>query len=244
MQDITMEKLQNGVRKLGIKLDKKQLELFQVYYEELADWNKRINLTSVTKYEDVQVTHFLDSLTVIKALNKLVFNEDIRIIDVGTGAGFPGIPLLIAFPDVHISLLEATAKKSRFLKHIVERLGIKNAEIITGRAEDIGHQANYREAFDIVLSRAVAPLAVLVELTLPFCRTGGCAIAQKKGDITQEISEATNAINILGGEFKNTIDIDLNEFTDQRRLVVIEKNHETPSKYPRRPGIPAKRPLS
>ena len=163
--------------------------------------------------------------------------------DVGIGAGFPGVPLAIAFPDISITLLEATAKKIRFLQHVVEKLGLRNTDIIEGRAEDIGHDDKYREAFDIVLSRAVAPLATLVELTLPFCKTGGIVIAWKKGDIKQELEESNKGTDTLGGRIREVRPMELPEFDDKRCLVIIDKLTATPSRYPRRSGIPAKRPV-
>jgi 16S rRNA (guanine527-N7)-methyltransferase len=238
-----MEILRAGAEKLGLSITEQQLEQFEDYYRELTDWNKRRNLTSITGYEDVQVDHFLDSITIIPAIQKSTRGKNPRIIDVGTGAGMPGIPVKVLLPDVRLTLLEATAKKVEFLCHIRRRLGLDDVEIIAGRAEDVAHQEDQREAFDLVLSRAVAPLATLVELTLPFCKTGGIFIAQKKRDIKQELEEAEKAINTLGGRLREIKTIELPEFDDERCLIIIDKIAETSSKYPRRPGIPAKRPL-
>jgi 16S rRNA (guanine527-N7)-methyltransferase len=238
-----MEKLNFGAKKLGINLSSSQLEQFSIYYQELLDWNKRVNLTSITGYEDVQIKHFLDSLTVTLAWQKPIIDADLRVIDVGAGAGIPGIPLKITFPNLRLALLEATAKKAAFLHHIQNKLQLDNVEIVVGRAEEVAHLSQYRERFDIVLSRAVAPLPTLVELTLPFCAIGGSLIAQKKGVIDPEISRATKAINILGGNLREVKRIDLAEFTDKRCLIVIDKASLTPHQYPRRPGIPSKRPL-
>ena len=247
-----MERLNIGAKKLGLQLKSGQLEQFNIYYQELLDWNKRVNLTSITGYEDVQIKHFLDSLTVTLAWQPLVTNADFRLIDVGTGAGMPGMPLKILFPDIKLVLLDSTAKKAAFLHHLKYQLGLDNVEIVVGRAEEIAHQAQYRESFDIVLSRGVAPLATLVELTLPFCLIGGNLIAQKKGAIDpvrksngvdQEISQATKAISLLGGRLREVKRVNLEEFTDERQLVIIDKVSPTPQLYPRRPGIPSKRPL-
>jgi 16S rRNA (guanine527-N7)-methyltransferase len=237
-----MEKLDSGARKLGLHLTPRQLEQFQVYYQELIDWNRRLNLTAITDYEEVQVKHFLDSLTVVQAL-KLPLSKGMKLIDVGTGAGIPGIPLKILLPEIELVLLDATKKKTGFLEHITEKLKIKNTGVVVGRAEEVARRTEYRQKFDMVLSRAVAELSVLVELTLPFCAVGGRFIAQKKGDIETEIQAARQAILLLGGELVDVKTVELSEFSDKRQLVVIDKVGETPAQYPRRPGIPAKRPL-
>ncbi len=237
-----MEKLVSGARRLGLRLTHQQLEQFQLYYQELIEWNRRLNLTAITDYEAVQVKHFLDALTVVLAV-KSPSGRGIRLIDVGTGAGIPGIPLKIVMPDIHLVLLDATKKKATFLEHIVNKLDLKGVEIVVGRAEEVAHQPEYRQRFDLVLSRAVANLTTLVELTLPFCAAGGRFIAQKKGDIGDEVQAAQRAIEVLGGVLREVKNIDLPEFDDERWLVVIDKVRETPPPYPRRPGIPAKRPL-
>jgi len=237
-----MEKFASGTKRLGFEFTPQQLEQFQLYYQELIDWNRRINLTAITDYEEVQVKHFLDSLTVVLALEQPL-GEGMKLIDVGTGAGIPGIPLKIALPDIELVLLDATKKKAVFLEHIVQRLELNGVEIVVGRAEEIAHQAGYRQKFDLVLSRAVAGLPALVELTLPFCAIGGRFIAQKKGDIEQEVQAAQRAISIMGGKLTEVKKVELADFADKRWLVAIDKVGETPSPYPRRPGIPAKRPL-
>ena len=239
----TMERLNAGAKKLGLRLSPRQLEQFQTYYQELLDWNKRVNLTRITGYEEVQIKHFLDSLTVTLTWQPPIVNAGFRLIDVGTGAGIPGIPLKILLPDIRLTLLDSVAKKAAFLHHIRQKLGLDNVEIVVGRAEEIAHQPKYREKFDIVLSRGVAPLVTLVELTLPFCLIGGSFIAQKKGAIGQEISQASRAISLLGGKLREVKKVNLEEFTDERRLIIIDKITPTPQLYPRRPGIPAKRPL-
>jgi 16S rRNA (guanine527-N7)-methyltransferase len=235
-----MEKLKAGAKKLGLELSTAQLEQYEIYYRELVDWNKQINLTAIIDYQEVQIKHFLDSLTVILGWQQAKTGA---VIDVGTGAGIPGVPLKIAFPDIKLVLLEATAKKADFLHHIISELRLDGVEIVVGRAEEVAHETRYRERFDLVLSRAVAPLPTLVELTLPFCVIGGSFIAQKKGAVDEEIGQADRAIKLLGGSLREVKRIDLEEFADERYLVAIDKVSSAPSKYPRRPGIPAKRPI-
>jgi 16S rRNA (guanine527-N7)-methyltransferase len=238
-----MEKLKSGAARLGISLSPLQLEQFEIYCRELIEWNKRINLTSITDYDDVQVKHFLDSLTAASAMDLKDWAAGLELIDVGTGAGLPGIPLKIAFGDVNLTLLEATVKKTKFLEHIVDELQLKNVAIIASRAEMAAHEAQYREKFEVAVSRAVATLPTLAELMLPFCRLGGICIVQKKGDIRREITQAARAIAVMGGSLREVKPVALPEFEDNRRLVTMDKVKSTPLDYPRRPGMPAKRPI-
>ena len=228
---------------MGLHLSPKQLEQFHVYYEELIEWNGRMNLTTITDYKEVQVRHFLDSLTVVMALGQAPGKSDFRVMDVGTGAGLPGIPLAILWPGIKLVLLDSTAKKADFLRHLKHKLELDNTDIAVGRAEDIAHETQYREKFELVLSRAVAPLATLAELTLPFCAAGGIVVAFKKGAIETEVKQAGKAIDLLGGKLREAKRVELEEFTDERYLIVIDKVSPTPPQYPRRPGTPKKRPI-
>jgi 16S rRNA (guanine527-N7)-methyltransferase len=238
-----MERLIEGAGKLGIKLTTRQVKQFELYYQELVEWNKKTNLTAITDYSSVQVKHFLDSLTVTLALPEEVTSPDFNIVDIGTGAGFPSVPLKILFPDPRLVLLEPTAKKTAFLHHIIHKLGLKNVEVLNSRAEEAAHLPAYREQFGLVLSRAVALLPTLVELALPFCLIGGTFIAQKKGEIGEEVTRAKEAIALLGGTLRQIRKVELDEFADARYLVIIDKIHSTPGKYPRRPGVPKRRPI-
>ena len=238
-----LETLSHGVKQLGLVLTPKQTQQFQVYYEELVEWNKKINLTAITDYQEVQLKHFLDSLTLVPALQDTPWAKgEFTLLDVGTGAGMPGLPLKIFLPEIRLVLLDSVAKKTAFLKHLAGRLGLDYVNILTGRAEEVAHDTDYREKFDLVVSRAVTRLPTLLELTLPFCRQGGLTIAQKKGAIEAELSRAAMAIDILGGKVKEVRKIDL-ELLEQRSLVIVEKVSPTPQRYPRRTGVPAKRPL-
>jgi 16S rRNA (guanine527-N7)-methyltransferase len=235
-----MEKLKSGAARLGINLSGEQLEKFETYYREIIDWNKKVNLTRITDYEEVQLKHFLDSLSVLTVVPP---DKALRVIDVGTGAGLPGLPLKIVSPDIDLTLLEAAAKKTRFLDHVIARLGLDRVTVVTGRAEAIARDTRYREKFDLALARALAPLPALAELALPFCRVGGCCIAPKKGEVEGEVARALKAIEMMGGSLREVKPVRLAELSDNRFLVIIDKVKPAPTAYPRRPGMPAKRPL-
>jgi 16S rRNA (guanine527-N7)-methyltransferase len=238
-----MELLRNVAGDLGIDLTPTQLEMFQTYYEELAAWNRQRNLTAITDYEEVQVKHFADSLAVLPAVDAGDFGESISLVDVGSGAGFPGLPLKIARPAWQVVLVESTRKKTAFLEHIITQLGLQDADVVWARAEDVGRDPAYREQFDIAVARAVADMAVLVEYALPLLHIGGWFVAQKGTDPRDELHAAEKAIETLGGAYRSTIPYRLPAFDEPLHLVVIEKVSPTPGKYPRRPGMPAKRPI-
>lgn len=226
-------------RALGWPLTEGQLATFQIYADDLELWNARSNLTAITGLEAVQVKHFLDSLTCLQAMPA---QTGLAVIDVGSGAGFPGLPLKIVRPDMRLTLLESVGKKADFLRHLTARLGLADVAVILGRAEDHAQNAAYRETYDVVVARAVAELRVLAELTLPLCRVGGLVIAQKRAAIDDEIASAAQAIAILGGALRTTIPIAL-PGVDPRQLIVLDKLSPTPARYPRRAGMPEKRPL-
>jgi len=239
-----MKKLIEGACKLGIAFNVRQVKQFELYYQELIEWNRKINLTAITDYSSVQVKHFLDSLTITLALTgEEAEKPDFNIVDIGTGAGFPGLPLKILFPQPRLVLIEPTTKKTAFLHHLIHKLELENVEVLNSRAEEAAHLPPYREQFSLVLSRAVALLPALVELTMPFCQIGGRFVAQKKGELDREIDEAEKAIATLGGKLYQIKKIELDEFYDVRYLVIIDKIYPTPGKYPRRPGLPRRRPI-
>lgn len=237
-----MELLVKGAAALGLALGDRAVRLFERYYEELVEWNRRVNLTAVTERDEVQTRHFVDSLSVVLAVPSAAL-ASARIADVGSGAGFPGVPFAIAFPESQVTLIESTAKKAAFLSHLKESLGLGNLTVLTGRAEELAHRPDLRERSDFVLSRAVAELAALAELTLPFCRIGGSAVLHKRHGIAGELARAHHAVETLGGRLSRVVDVDLEMMNDRGALVVLDKVSETPARYPRRPGMPAKRPL-
>ncbi len=232
---------------MGLELNEEHRRAFEIYYRELLAWNEKFNLTAITDYHQVQIKHFLDSLTCLLAdedLTRTIYQQrGVRAIDVGAGAGFPGLPLKIACPGLQLTLLEATGKKVGFLEHIASRLGLEGVEVIKGRAEELGHDAAHRERYDLALARAVAELPVLVEYALPFCKQGGLFVAQKGAGGDAEARAAEGGIATLGGVLRRIVRLELPHVAEPRSLVVIKKIAPTPEKYPRRPGIPSKRPI-
>jgi 16S rRNA (guanine527-N7)-methyltransferase len=237
-----MEILARGAAELGLQLTDHQLDQFEVYYRELADWNQRMNLTSIIEYSEVQVKHFLDSLTVCLALPGGLA-PGAAVVEVGAGAGLPGLALKLVFPDSRLALVESVAKKTAFLRHLVEVLALDRVEVYTGRAEEMARHPELRESFDLVLARGLAKMPALLEYTLPFCRVGGRVVAWKHGGIDDELAGAARALNTLGGRLTGVLPVGVTGLTDNRVLVVVDKVKPTPPAYPRRAGVPAKQPL-
>ena len=229
--------LENGCRELGIELSQKQKNQFIQFYEFLVEKNKVMNLTGITEFEEVLTKHFLDSLACVKAI-------DMTIMDIGTGAGFPGVPLKIAFPHLEACLLDSLKKRVNFLEESFELLGLEGIKAIHGRAEEYAKNKEYREKYDLCVSRAVSNLATLSEYCLPYVKTGGTFISYKSGTVQEEAEEAEKAINILGGQVKNITYFKLPDSEIDRSLVIINKKKSTPGKYPRKAGTPLKEPLS
>jgi 16S rRNA (guanine527-N7)-methyltransferase len=245
-----MKCLADGARKLGVPLTEDQLDVFQVYYGMLIDWNTRVNLTRITDYEEVQKKHFLDSLSclpLVKESEETLTGEAgvaLQAIDVGSGAGFPGVVLRIAMPALRLTLLEATGKKAEFLRFLIERLGLTDVTVINARAEEAGQDPVHRERYDLALARALAGMTTLAELTLPLVRVGGLVIAQKGEDPMAEVEAGRPAILTLGGQVQGIRPVVVPNLEGARHLVALRKISSTPSKFPRRPGMPAKRPLT
>lgn len=239
MTDEFKEKFQTELNLLPIKLEENQLAKFYKYFELLDEWNKFMNLTAITEMDEVITKHFVDSLSLIKAIED-IGEESYRIIDVGTGAGFPGIPLKIAFPNLKLTLMDSLNKRVNFLNEVISRLELEEIEAIHGRAEDLGRDGNYREHFDYCVSRAVANLSTLSEYCMPFVKVGGYFIPYKSGKIEEELGAAKHAIFLLGGKVEEVKTFLLPGTEAERSLVKIVKNDSISKKYPRKAGLPAK----
>lgn len=221
-------------------LSEQQLEQFALYYQQLVETNRSLNLTAITEESEVYLKHFYDSLSLLKVHSFASINN---LIDIGTGAGFPGIPLKILFPDLKVVLLDSLRKRVDFLQEVVKRLSLSNVEVIHGRAEDWARKQAYREQFDLAVARAVARLTPLAEYCLPFVKIGGRFIAMKGSQVMEEVDEATHALRVLGHAKLSLTPLTLPEQKGDRHLLVIEKHQHTPRKYPRKAGLPTKQPL-
>lgn len=231
---------ESKLNELGITLTDKQRQQFDKFYELLVEWNKVMNLTGITEYEEVNEKHFVDSLSIVKAIDM----ESVEsVIDVGTGAGFPGIPLKIAFPHLKVVLLDSLNKRINFLNEVIAELGLTDIKTIHGRAEDYAKQTEYREKFDLCVSRAVANLSTLSEYCLPYVSVDGMFVPYKSGEIDEELENSKKAVKILGGKIENVVKFQLPGTEIGRSFVKIRKIANTNKKYPRKAGLPAKEPL-
>ena len=236
-----MEKLvQDASTLFNVHMSGRQVAAFATYEKELLDWNSKFNLTAIRDSESIRTKHFLDSLSCVLAWKS---NSPHRLIDVGTGAGFPGIPLKIIDPHLKLTLVESVGKKVTFCQHIVRVLGLDNVDVIQARAEELGQDAGHREKYDYAVARAVANLNVLSEYLIPLVKIGGTMLAQKGESGPAEAQSAESAIKLLGGKLKQVIPVHLPGVVDERYLIVADKVAATPPKYPRKPGIPAKQPF-
>lgn len=241
--------LNKSVNEFGIELTEKQLNQFEEYFHLLIEWNEKMNLTAITEREDVYLKHFLDSLSIVKVfpeLNETVNSGEFSLIDVGTGAGFPGIPLKILFPNANVTLMDSLNKRITFLNEVVNTLNLNESgsiECIHARAEELAQNKEYREQYDLVVSRAVANLSTLTEYCLPFAKVSGYFIPYKSEKAGEEIAAAGNAIFLCGGTLKKEVSFVLPGSDLKRSLIIIEKRQNTAKKYPRKAGMPAKNPL-
>ncbi len=231
--------LRNGAHQLDLDLTPAQLDHFSRYADRLIEWNGRFNLTSIVEPREIVIKHFLDGLSAARSIPP----GPIRLIDVGAGAGFPGIPIKLARPDISLVLLEATRKKCHFLQAVIDELKLDNTSIVNARAEEAGRMAEHREQYDVAIARAVAELSTLIEYLLPFVKIGRVAVAQKSKEVESETRKAEAAIAVLGGRLRAVTSVVVPELNEPRYLVIIEKIDRTPERYPRRTGMPGKRPL-
>lgn len=240
MKNYDTMKFRRDLNSLGIHLTEIQIENFLVYYEMLVEWNQMMNLTAITEYDDVMKKHFVDSMSLVKAYD---VTKKSSVLDVGTGAGFPGLVLKIAFPELQVTLLDSLNKRIQFLDAVIGRLNLSGVETVHGRAEDFAKPGKLRESFDLCVSRAVANLSTLSEYCLPFLKIHGLFISYKSEKVSEETASAEKAIAALGGKMKEQVRFQLPDSDIYRNLLVIEKIKRTPDKYPRKAGLPSKEPL-
>lgn len=237
-----MIRLKNLSSKLDIVLSDEQIEQFQIYYEMLIETNKVMNLTAITQLDEVITKHFLDSIALANVYQNIK-NKELKIIDLGTGAGFPGIPLKIAFPQLQVTLMDSLNKRVNFLNSVIDELSLVNIDAIHGRAEEMARRTEYRQQFDLCVSRAVANLSTLNEYCLPFVKLDGMFISYKSSNIEDELNLSLNAIKILGGKLTEVKKLSLPESDIERSFVMIKKIKNTPKTYPRKPGTASKEPI-
>ena len=236
-----MERLSSDASRLfGIQLNRRQVSALELYERELLDWNQKFNLTAIRTGEGIRTKHFLDSFSCILAWKN---SPPTRLIDIGTGAGFPGLPLKILYPNMRLTLVESVGKKVDFCRHIIQALNLSDVEVLHARAEDTGQMASHRERFDWAVARAVASLSVLAEYLLPLVRVGGSMLAQKGESGPAEAQSAEPVIKLLGGHIRQLLPLTLPGVAEERYLVVVDKVAVTPPAYPRKPGIPTRKPL-
>ena len=240
MENRNIDQFKKDLMALGIELTENQIEQFITYYEMLVEWNEFMNLTAITEYDEVMKKHFIDSISLIKAYD---VSKEATVIDVGTGAGFPGLALKIAYPNLKVTLLDSLNKRIQFLNAVIEKLGLEGVETVHGRAEDFAKPDKLREKYDLCVSRAVANLSTLSEYCLPFVKVGGKFISYKSEKIAEEMVAAKNAIGLLGGKVENQVEFTLPDSDIYRNLFVIKKVKETPKKFPRKAGLPSREPL-
>lgn len=236
--EYNFDKFIEEVNEISIDLTEKQLEQFRIYYDMLVEKNKVMNLTGITEWEEVLEKHFLDSISLIRAVD---LKQTLTVMDMGTGAGFPGIPLKIAFPNLNVTLADSLNKRVLFLQEVIDALKLEDIEAIHGRAEDLARDIKYREKYDLSVSRAVANLSTLSEYCLPFVKIGGQFISYKSGEIEEEVSTSKSAVFLLGGKIKDIVKFELGE--SGRSFIIIDKVNGTPKTYPRKAGTPSKKPL-
>ncbi len=232
--------LKEALAKINLEPTDKQCQQLDLFHKLLCEWNEFMNLTGITEYEEVVVKHFVDSLAVNNVYN---FLENERVVDIGTGAGFPGMPLKIMYPDTHFTLLDSLNKRINFLNEVITQTGLEKIETLHGRAEDYAKKSEYREQFDVCVSRAVANLATLSEYCLPYVKVGGVFISYKAGKLEEEINSSKAAIKLLGGKIETVKEFILPDTDIERTFVVIRKLEKTNKKYPRKAGLPSKEPL-